>query len=320
MSKIEKYDVLYNYGKPIKWNVGALFCHDIPVLALIDMLNDYDIENPFNSVFGSIPCEFCGGHHPGIDLSLDKAFRIIDAFNERGTGCNLTFSNYTITENDLYDNKSNELLKHINENNINGVIVSSDILTDYIQQEYKNIKIIASIIKPAYEKGYGDNLDVVNYYNDLTKTYDIVVVNEAKVKDDSFIKSLLHPERIEFIANSLCSSNCKFAKKHYDLSQKFMFKKIKGEDTQDIENQILTMFRLCQEHKFNNPFNDIVTLSKKDIKYLLNNGVFNFKIQGRHVNTEYMLRDIGDYVFNFDVFLKMYNNLDYYIDKIWGDI
>ena len=165
---------------------------------------DNGIDTNIKYVFGSASCKFQGGRVPFLDVPVSYMLEVIDEYNQLGVSCRATFSSYALSDADLMDGPSNEILKKLSENNEkygadNGVILALDKLAVYIRKKYSNLELISSFVKPAIETGLGPDKDTVAYYNRLFRLYDIVVVNEAKIHDDNFLNRLKYKDRVEFI-------------------------------------------------------------------------------------------------------------------------
>lgn len=289
-----------DYGKTIDWNVGALFAHDRFMWKLLDICKELNYEVPIKYVFGSIPCRFQGGRVAPRDADLENAYKIFDAYRDRGVGCRLTFSNVFITEDDLGDDLSNNLLDYLNTHNdtgLNGVIVASDILAKYIKEKYPTLQLISSQVKPSCETGLGDDKDTVEYYNNLFDLYDVVVVNPFKVNDVKFLNGIRYPERVEFIANHRCVPNCPRAKVHYETQMMLGNKFLSNEDYSEEEKRLAKINAECIEIKKQYPLAGN-SFSQSDIEQLLRMGFTQFKIEGRDNDGVCFIRDLGDYIFN----------------------
>jgi len=299
--------LLKDYGGEIDWNVGALFAHDSFIHNLFDMCQDLGYEIPIKYVFGSIPCKFQGGRFAPKNMIIKEAIRLIESYNSRNIGCRLTFSNVFITEEDLANERSNKLLEAINkvEGRLNGVIVSSDLLAEYIREKYDNLELISSMVKPSCEVGLGDYKDTTEYYNSLFELYDIVVINPSKVNDSDFLRNIKYPERVEFIANHRCVPNCPRAKLHYEtqmrISDKYLKEGMVSEEDTEIINNLKTK---CHDVKNKNPLLGS-TFSCSDIEKLTRLGYKHFKIEGRDNDDITFARDLGDYIFNTYLFNRM---------------
>lgn len=286
-----------DYGKEISWNIGSLFAHDRYAWNLIDVIKELGYKNPIKYVFGATPCLFQGGRIPPRDAELDSALKIIDNYNTRNVGCRLTYSNIFIKEEDLNDELCNSFLKHMDSNGVeanNGVIVSSDILAKYIKENYHNLQVISSQVKPSVEVGLGK--DDIEYYNRLFDLYDIVVINPFKVQDGKFMSELKYPDRVEFIVNHRCVPNCPLAKVHYEMQMKLGMRAINGEDLSEESKILEGVNKECLKIKANYPLAG-TSLSQSDIEGLVRMGVTQFKIEGRDNDGVCFIRDLGDYIF-----------------------
>ena len=206
-------DVLKDYGYDIDWNIGSLFAHDGFIMSLLDLCKGYGIKVPIKYVFGSIPCVLQGGRIPPRDANDNDALKILDDYMSLGVGCRLTFSNNKLEKNDLKDKRGNMLLGHLNSNFCgikNGVIVSSDLLADYIRDKYENLEIISSLVKPSTEVGLGN--DSIEYYEGLMDKYDMVVVNPYMLNNGEFLTKIKNKDKVEFIANHRCVPNLKYSR------------------------------------------------------------------------------------------------------------
>ena len=108
------------------WNVGSLFAHDEYTLTKANRTN-------IESVFGCIKCLWQGGRFGSVKYDVEDVSRIVGVYNSLGIKCLLTMSSPYITEEDLSDIRCNRILDAISDGD-NGVMLSSDILYDYIKK------------------------------------------------------------------------------------------------------------------------------------------------------------------------------------------
>ena len=292
---METEGLLKKYKGAVDWNIAGLFSHDEVLLFVFNEMRRLNLEIPIAYVFGSIPCLMQGGHVNAHNLKLNDAFKILDQYDELEIGCRLTFSNHLLEKRDLKEKKSNRLLEYLNDKKKrnHGVIVSSDNLAAYIRKKYPNLQLIASVIKPAVEVGWGK--ETPEYYNHLFDLYDIVVVNITRADDPGFLEQISHPEKCEFIANSHCYPNCKYSAKHYELAAQLGIAQATYMETPTI--QLHRLERLCKEQRAKKPLMG-TNLSFEKINQLIELGFLHYKIEGRNFPSETLLRDLGDYVFH----------------------
>ena len=284
------------FGK-CDWNVGALFAHDGFVFRLYDICAKVGIAFPIKYVFGSIPCLFQGGRVSPRTATMADAKAIIEKYNSYGIGCMLTFSSVLIKKEDLQDEQCNALLSYINEGKNNGVIIASDILAKYVKENYKNLTVMASQVKPSVEVGLGN--DTVEYYNKLFDLYDIVVVNPTKISDNSFLENLKYKDRVEFLVNHRCRPDCSLAGAHYKLQMELEYAKLHQKDISGLQKNLDTLMSICHSYREESPL-DNALISSNDVEHLVLKGFKHFKIEGRDNNGITFIRDIGHWVYNPD--------------------
>lgn len=294
----------------ISWSIGSLFAHDALTWKILRVCREIDEDCHIRSVFGSIPCIMQGGRIPPLDMKISTAKKVIDMYNSLNIACCLTFSNPEIEREDLDDYTSNQLLKIVNENvksfNVNNsVIVTSDLLKTYIQNTYQDLKIRASILKPSIEVGLGrDNSDYYNSLLDLAVGFDTVNVNPFKLYESEFLSRLEGISRAEFVVNHRCLPNCPKAREHYLIQSKLGRKLCRNEKAPEEEKDLNGILEYCYQTKMRFPLAG-TSYSISDIEYLISLGVRHFKIEGRECSHETFLRDLGDYIFEHNVFSRL---------------
>jgi hypothetical protein len=298
-----------DYGGEIDWNIGAFCGHDEMMFDIDKACKMACEKNGIRYVFGSISTILQGGRiPPQKNLPVSEVLSRADKYNELGIGVRLTFSSPFVTRGDLVDETSNIMLRHLDHNNQNGltnrngVIVMSDLLADYIRYMYPNLELISSQVKPSVEVGLGN--DSAEYYNRLLDRFDIVVVNPFKIHDEQFIKNLHNHDRVEFIVNHRCLPNCPMAGRHYQLNTKLGQAIVNGDDITELQNQLAIVYNYCGSTRNSNPLLG-TSMNEDEIKMLVSQGFKHFKIEGRENNIISFVRDLGDYVFNHEMFERV---------------
>lgn len=303
--------IVKRYSKDdIDWNIGSLYAHDDFVYKTLRVCKELKEDSKIKYVFGSIPCILQGGRIPPRTANLEDALNIIGDYNKLGVSCRLTFSSTSVIEEELKDDLANRLMTHLDYNNKyfnlrNGVIVSSDLLAEYIKKTYPTIEIIASQVKPTVEVGLGN--DTVEYYNNLFNLYDMVVVNPFKINDGEFLEKLENHDRVEFIVNHRCLPNCPMASKHYILQEqvgKEALRSENGECTEETLNSLRELLNGCYDRRKHYPLAG-TSFSYSDIEYLISFGFKHFKLEGRDCDGVTFVRDMGDYIFNNHMFSRL---------------
>ena len=305
--------VLKQYNSDsIDWNIGALYAHDDYIQKLFIVMKELGLVNPIKYVFGTIPTVLVGGRVTPRDATMENAFKLIDRYNQLGVGCRLTFSSMYVTKDELKDSVSNQLMQHLEENNqkygvrMNGIILTSELLGEYIYKTYNSLELISSQVKPSVEVGLGN--DTVEYYNRLFDLFDIVVVNPNKWCDANIIHGLKYIDRVEFITNHRCFPDCPKAGEHYKAQVDLSKKMLSGGDYSLEEDKLDTINTWCLSVRQKFPLLG-VSMSDSEINLLIDNGVKHFKLEGRDNDAFCFLRDVGDYIFNHQYFSRIAHSI-----------
>ncbi|MCM1315633.1 MAG: hypothetical protein NC040_07860 [Muribaculaceae bacterium] len=161
------------------------------------------------SCYGAFaPSVWAGGRvlTGGIN-SPDQIKTVILALNERGIPLRFTFTNPLVKTEHLGDSYCNMIMQLAN-NGMNEVIVSSDILEDYIRNMYPNYKITSSTCKRITEPE--------KLHEELEKNYNLVVVDYDLNNKWNILENLPHKEKCEFLLNSSCFPNCPKRSREYE--------------------------------------------------------------------------------------------------------
>ena len=292
-----------DYGGEIDWNIGSLFCHENPVFRLLRICEAYNVDHPIRYAFGSIPSLMAGGRIPPTAISPNDAVGVAEQYLEKGIACRLTLSNPHITEEDIKADAVNaNLMKFLNENSSgkgkNGIIVVSDLLARHVRDKYPNLEVILSIVRPAYETGYGPDKDTFEYYaaNLENPLYDVVVVNAAKLDIPNFMESLPNKDKVELLAFHTCVKNCPRAAAHYEACLKIALAGIKGEDPSKYLDQLGKISLDCVAEKRRRPL-DYASYTEQDMRKLVSIGYHHFKLAERLAPDTAFLYSMVEYIF-----------------------
>lgn len=286
----------------VEWALPFLFGYDIELISIVKLLKDLETPFKFNS-FGTLKSKWSGGRI-SVVKHQDAGFvkRLFSHLVNIGVTPSLTFTNHNISKEDLNDPFCNYILDLAQDLNCN-LILSSDLLFDYIKNKYPSAKCTASVIKPIFEfqtpskiKSY-DCEEEINFYNNLLEKYDKVVLRPEFVKYH-FKKN--HPKiknipKIEILVNQICAVNCPLAIEHYKHIENVETNKNK----ERYFNCYLNKINLSpQEALFPNLF-----LNREEMNDLVYNiGVKHLKMQGRAgaQNRFVPLLTFYDYVLDID--------------------
>jgi len=310
--------LVYTELPEAKWDLSGLFCFDDQFFSLFDRFRNFHKDNevlgivdrPINSVIESVhglfPVIWNGGRNSGAVAlsgglkSLYSPSKLIEKYNSYGINVYYTASNPLIKKEHLDDESCNYLLDSLGSLNHedNGVIVSSDVLSDYIREKYPKLKQKASIVKVSVEKPHRYDRDF-DYYNELADRFDRVMVNP----DDNLNYTLLEKmaksgktEKYEFLVNENCSLYCPVRDRHY-LSYgnialsgwrgMFHFYDKDEDEFYGLGHSGSGASAICGRVNYNNPDPIKRTnirsclLTNKEVKRIYDMGFRHFKLQGR---------------------------------------
>jgi len=286
------------------WNLPGLFVYDEFYFSEWQMMKEFfKVKPPVNSIAGSRNVKWNSGRiakaHSNQGGTKKRYLQVLNQYKKVGINCHYTFSNNLITEQDLNDRECNEMLEALVENDHNGdgVILSSDILSDYLRKNYPSLKQKASVVKSDVEH---PKARTAEWYNSLSERFDIVVLQP----DDNFelpmLEKLHHKDRFEILVNEPCVKGCQFRKRHYDDTSKIA---IEGYKNYEPINKYFEMGGICGQINYTNrdpkkrTMKVSCRLSREEVAELYEMGFHLFKLQGRsnHMQLAY---DIAYYLFD----------------------
>ena len=260
-------------------------------LTINDKLLNYIQHNPthlrpdtqIECFFGAF--QFCAWDGGRIFPTYSRAFKediaeIRDFYNSRNFPIRLTFTNPEITKESLKDPYCNMVLCELN-NGMNQVLVSSDILEEYIRENYDQMKICSSTTKclttPALAKA------------ELGKNYHQICLDYNMNRNKKFLQSLTQEEKdhIEFLCNAICPPGCAFRQEHYRLNG---LANLNGNSMFSVDCAISgnTMCEKTWEYKNN--------LSPEDIEEYEKMGFTHFKLEGRTLSDAEVVTNYARYL------------------------
>lgn len=274
----------------VQWKCPGLFENDKVLLLLHDLCSELNIKQPVHMVFGGITSPWSGGRIPQIDTITEKELtELVEEYNKRNISCHFTFSNYRIEKEHLDDHIGNLVCKVLSKINYdNNIIISSDILSNYIHDKYPSIKQTASVLKPAYEKPNFD--ETAEYYNELCKKFDFVCIRPEHNTDRKFLQKLTYKEKIELMVNQICFRECPLAQMHYDKALKYSTEDTSAKKRMHFCHKKVRDINTIYEHLNN---------SSEQIDKMIKLGFLNLKLQGRGASVNALLNKIiGRYIFD----------------------
>ena len=160
--------------------------------------------------FGEFPTSLWnGGRNSRPDMCDEKFIKTcIKTMNDLGVQVRYTYTNVLIEEEDLSDPFCNYCLQAAH-NGMNGVILVSPLLEEYVRKNYPKMHIISSTCKCI--KG----VEGVNA--ELEKDYAMVVLDYNMNNKFDELEKITHKDRCEILVNALCAPNCPARAAHYRL-------------------------------------------------------------------------------------------------------
>lgn len=311
----EKDILLYKYEKPVEWNITGFGEENLMknILTLVNVLGRFGYPNPFRTIHGSYVCKYNGGRESFYQAEKDTISNRVEYFNKiLNMGVKLTFSNKSIHKEQFYEDEMQWYLNLLNECKGlgNGVICVNDDFAELVKKNFQDLEIVASHVKLVSETKPGIS-DTPDYYNSKFDLYDTVVVNSFRAFDDEFLSKIKHPEKVEFIVNHYCTTNCFMASYHHDLIEKMQSLKMKynndasildkNEEYIDVRDKMNKLIDECHAFKYKNIHHLIARqkLNRDEINHLIKEfGITKFKIEGRDTGTTPFFKAIDKYIIN----------------------
>ena len=255
------------------------------------------------SVYGAPKdCLWGGGR---VGFGDESPANVAALMNEYQISARLTFSNSLLTKEHLSDRTCNLLCSLFEKNGSvqNGIIIYSDILLDYIKQNYPNFYFVSSTTKVL--------TDFDEFKKELDREDYRFVVPDYRLNKDfdklDFL-STSQKNKVEFLCNECCWFDCYDRKNCYEnVSRKSL-----GED---VEDHICVSPNASKGYRFSDAMNNPGFIGIDDIqnKYLPS-GFSNFKIEGRSLGSAIVLEFLLYYMTKPEFQLKVREEI--YLDSM----
>lgn len=252
-----------------------------------------------DSIYGApADCIWGGGR---VGFGDNDPEKVLELTSKYGISPRLTFSNSLLTKGHLTDKKCNRLCETFESEN-SGIIVCSDILIDYIKENYPQYYFVSSTTK------------VITHFDDLKKELsrkDFRFVCPDFRFNNDFEKLILFTQseksKLEMLVNECCDVNCRERKACYmNVSQKAL-----GADCTD---HICLSPKAEEGYKFSRAMESPAFISIEDIKSkYLPMGISNFKIEGRSLGSAMILEFLLYYLTKSEHQLKVRESI--YLDS-----
>ena len=160
------------------------------------------------SFFGEFPLSLWNGGRYSRGDQCDAGFvqGVIKSINSHGIPVRYTYTNPSLTEEDLADPYCNFCMKAA-DNGMNEVLVVSPILEEYIRKNYPGFKVNSSTCKEIRT--------VEGLNEELAKDYDLVVLDYNLNNQFELLEQIQDKGRCEVLVNACCTPNCQRRGDHY---------------------------------------------------------------------------------------------------------
>lgn len=173
------------------------------------------------SIYGAPMDCLWGGGRTGFGEA--DASDVLALMNEYGISSRLTFSNSLLKKDHLADKRCNELCRMFSTAR-NGVIVHSDLLSEYLRHEYPGLYLVSSTTKVL--------TDFDEFEAELNRPEFEYVVPDFRLNkrfDRLSALTQMQKDKVEFLCNECCDYGCRARKQCYEnVSRKNL-----GEDVPD---------------------------------------------------------------------------------------
>lgn len=283
-------DVYRDRSVRASWKVPAFCCNDWGALKLLEICSAFGFERPFDLVYGAPHCSWSGGRPSAVRSPLDGGLidAYFSAYAQFGVRCALTFSKIAVDEKD-YDNEYNNMLLDYVEKYDGQVILFDDGLARYIKRSRPRIAIVASLNK-AMCNLQDSRESESDYYRDLFRLYDEVVVRSEYVLRDGWLDDLRdRRDSVEIIVNQFCVPDCKHAFSHISELEEWSHRGCCGEGRPCYHLETAS----CIESRLS----ENLFISNRRISELCSAGFTHMKIAGRNSPLPLFLDTLAEYIF-----------------------
>ncbi|SFC79772.1 hypothetical protein [Butyrivibrio sp. YAB3001] len=254
------------------------------------------------SIYGAPYDCIWGGGRAGF--GEENPYDVAALMKEYNISSRLTFSNSLLKEQHLLDKKCNYLCSLFEKSSSckNGVIISSDLLLDYIRENYPEFYFVSSTTK------------VLRDFSQLEKEierkeFKYVVPDFRLNKSFTKLKELPkeYKDKVEFLCNECCSFDCYDRKNCYEnVSRKCL-----GEECED---HICVSPDSYRGYRFSDAMKNPGFIGIEDILgTYMPMGFSNFKIEGRSLGSALILEFLLYYMTKPEYWLKVREEI--YLDS-----
>lgn len=233
-------------------------------------LENEGIEAVFGCPYG---CIWNGG---SVNLPFEKITEkslhvMFEDYEKLGVGYRLTFTNRCLSSGDLNDEFGNMILRAGNKKG-NSVIVATDLMQNYVIEEYTNYTIIQSVSR-VYEQ-----IEQINKALEEAQVCIPIWLNNRWEE----LEKLRERSNVIILVNEYCPvDRCEFCNEHYDEISKYNMK-ITKEKYICKKSDLREKIKLADKKPFH-------IVNPSEYQRYSELGIRHFKINGRASNEEQII-------------------------------
>ena len=257
-------------NKIVYWHLPGFCAFRFLNQIFINLMHDYpDKFRPgyrIGSVYGSFPGAIWNGGRAvfGITYKADME-RLIKTYNDKGVPVRFTWTNSLLEEKHLNDTYCN-LIMRVADNGLNQVLANTEILENYIRENYPKYPIISSTTKRM--------TDMEALKDELGKDYHLVVLDYDLNHNEEALQAMEpYADKLEILVNEICYPGCKMRKEHYRSESQSQLEFDNRSDFRCPNKSTPRVFKECMDRP--------AFISNEEIGSYIERGFVNFKIVGR---------------------------------------
>ncbi len=254
------------------------------------------------SIYGApADCLWGGGR---VGFGEDRPEAVAELMREYGISARLTFSNSLLRKEHLSDPKCNALCALFEKGGKvpNGVILSSDLLLQYLQKKYPGLYFVSSTTKVLREFG---QLEAELKRKEFRYVVPDFRLNKAYDRLNALPDQ--QKQKVEFLCNECCWFDCPDRKRCYET----VSRKNLGEDCPE---HICVSPDANRGYRFSDAMKNPGFIGIEEIqKNYLPNGFSHFKIEGRSLGSAIILEFLLYYMTKPEFQLKVREEI--YLDS-----